>query len=100
MLDEINTLTKSERNGARYSKFEMRDGYLYSQMKEGEVFDEESGDDMERDGRDRGTFNGDLRVRFSVVYCGPTSVMAQQIQKDGAFTFRQWNPKNIDCPVG
>lgn len=44
---------------------------------------------------------GDIRVSYQYVACGPATVMAQQIQKhDGTFTFRQWNPKKIEVPVG
>ena len=38
---------------------------------------------------------GDVRVTFSYVPCGPTTVIAQQVKlADGTFSFRQWNPNN------
>mmetsp|Transcript_35287 Transcript_35287/g.34285 ORF Transcript_35287/g.34285 Transcript_35287/m.34285 type:complete len:122 (+) Transcript_35287:209-574(+) len=43
---------------------------------------------------------GDIRIHMTYVPCGPTTVVAQQIQDDQGLTFRKWNPKKEEVPVG
>lgn len=42
---------------------------------------------------------GDLRITFLRVPCGPTTIMAQQMQDEKHFTFRKWNPQKLDVPL-
>lgn len=43
---------------------------------------------------------GDIRVQFEHVPCGYTTIIAQQILKGSTFTFRKWNPKKENVPIG
>ena len=43
---------------------------------------------------------GSFRVRYFYAPCGPTTVLAQQINDDGTYTFRKWNPRMKDAKVG
>eukprot|EP00347_Sterkiella_histriomuscorum_P006683 403351833 len=42
---------------------------------------------------------GDVKVTFSYIPCGPTTIVAQQICDKDNFTFRQWNPKKVALPI-
>lgn len=43
---------------------------------------------------------GSFRVRYTYAPCGDTTVLAQQINENGTWTFRKWNPKMKDAKVG
>ena len=44
---------------------------------------------------------GDIRIRWESLVClGKITVLAQQIENEGIFTFRKWNPDQVYAPIG